>query len=441
MGFFLWVFHWILNTQGYTLLHHALLALYLGAYFGVFGWAYNFVFRRRGPIWAAVSAPVFWVALEYIRSNLSFLALPWALLGHSQYEFPAVIQIASVVGTYGISFLIVLVNAALALVVGELWARRKGRGGRTAGAGAPLSLPRPPGRARGVWAVCGVTAALVAITLGYGHWKLSQPMEGPEITVALAQGNIEQSKKWDPQYAREIMDAYRSLTEEAARAKPDLIVWPETATPGAVTRTPALLDEMRQMADRAGVPLLFGSAQHFKFQGEKEARIKYSNSAFLLHPGQASSEMQQYDKIRLFPFGEYLPYREIIPWSAIGVSQGGDYLTGDDFTLFQTAGVRFGATICWENVFPDLVRQFVLRGAQFIVNLTNEARFGESAAPYQLAAISVFRAVENGVYFLRGNNVVPGTSLEGVDSPGHGCGDSYLVKEEFTVTVKKLPKN
>jgi apolipoprotein N-acyltransferase len=151
----------------------------------------------------------------------------------------------------------------------------------------------------------------------------------------------------------------------------------------------------------AGTYVLLGSAPHQKFEEKGSLEFKLSNSAFLFLPKPARPEIQRYDKIRLFPFGEYLPYRGIIPWSVINVSFSGDYIRGREFTIFKHSDFRFGVTICWENVFPDLFRQFVKRGAQVMINITNEARFGKTAAPHQLAAVSVFRAVENRIFVVR----------------------------------------
>ena len=121
-------------------------------------------------------------------------------------------------------------------------------------------------------------------------------------------------------------------------------------------------------------------------------------------PEKDNYEYQRYDKIRLFPFGDYLPYKGILPWSFIGVPNISGYIPGEKYTLLELPNAQFGVTICWENIFPDLVRQFVKNGAQFIVNMTNEAWFGETAAPYQFVAMSVFRAVENRVYVVRCGN-------------------------------------
>ncbi len=383
MLFFVGIFRWILTFPSFNFLQQSLLALYLGSYFALFGSALNFISARWSLTHALWAAPFIWVSLEYIRSNLSFLALPWGLLAHSQYQYPMVIQIASLIGTYGISFLIVLVNSALAGLVLP----------------AP-SLPRvPANRERRV--LVATAAVFTAFTLFYGHWIISQPIEGNKVKISVVQGNIDQSKKWDRRYAEEIMQIYAELTQEAAKDQPTLIIWPETATPGPINQDIGLQMEVKDIAEKAGTYLLLGSAQHQKFAGKEKKDFEYLNSAYLISPEHKIARIQQYDKIRLFPFGEYLPFRGFIPWSYIGVPNKSNYVSGGEFTVFKLPGFRFGVTICWENVFPDLFRQFVRGGAQFMVNITNEAWFGKGAAPYQLVSISVFRAVENRIFVVR----------------------------------------
>jgi len=392
--FFLGIFRWILVIPNYTLLHHCLLAIYLGSYFGLFGLALNFISKFWGTTPALFAAPFIWVSLEYIRSNLSFLALPWALLSHSQYKYPMIIQIASLTGTYGISFLIVLVNAALAtLFIGRLKSPLPQK--------IPPNLPLSKGGGKTNKPLLFVTAPLVIFTLLYGTFVISQPITGKGIKVSLVQGNIEQARKWDPRYAKEIIETYSELTLKASEDRPALIIWPETATPGAISLDPKLYTEIKDISRMAGAYLLLGSAQPQKFDVARGTGVDYSNSAYLIQPNPGMMKNQKYDKIRLFPFGEYLPYKEIIPWSLIKVRESSHYIPGKEFTVFELSPLRFGVTICWENVFPDLFRQFVKKGAQFMINITNEARFGKTAASYQLASISVFRAVENRVFVIR----------------------------------------
>jgi len=419
--FFAGIFYWILQIPGYRpLIHHTLLGLYLGPFFGFWGLAFSFISKRWGITPALFAAPFIWVSLEYIRSNLDFLSLPWALLAHSQYQYPVVMQIASITGAYGISFLIVLVNSTIAaLLLGRLKSPLPPEPCEVQGCPAPqvvhgptLALPRQGGGEKkgqkGGWEglkgskyLLITTGLLSTLTLLYGYFTITNTITGNKVKVSLVQGNIEQSKKWDPRFAREIMQTYAQLTEEVSKNQPSLIIWPETATPGSVTQIPMLYAEVKNIAKNAGTYLLLGSAQHQKFAQKGAKRPKYFNSAYLINPDPTAAKNQRYDKIRLFPFGEYLPYGEIIPWSLFKVSSLDSYTAGKEFTVFEHPNFRFGVTICWESVFPDLVRQFVKRGAQCMVNITNEARFGKTAAPHQAAAITVFRAVENRIYVVR----------------------------------------
>jgi apolipoprotein N-acyltransferase len=385
-------FRWILEVGRYTALHHAVLVVFFGAYLGLFGLGFSLIGRWWGLTAAFAVAPFLWVALEYLKSNLGFLALPWLLLAHSQYAYPPVIQAAAVTGAHGISFLIVLVNAAIAM------AAVAGAGGRMRGL-FPPAAGRPSGRAAAGMVACA--ALLAAAALLYGRAKLAEASEGPGFRVAVVQGNIAQERKWDRQHAEDILAAYEELSRRALAGRPDLIVWPETATPGAISRDRRLNARLHRLAGELAVPLLVGSSQQRKFGAPEDAGPERRNSAYLIPAGRDGVRHQRYDKIRLLPFGEYLPLKETLPWEAIDIADVGGYAAGGEFTVFEISGVRFAVTICWENIFPDLVRQFVRNGARFIINITNEAWFGKTAAPYQFLSMSVFRAVENGVYVAR----------------------------------------
>jgi len=389
--FFLGIFRWIFGVPREMLFHHTFLVFYLGLYFGFFGLTFGYISLRSGITTAFFAAPFIWVVLEYIRSNLSFLSLPWGLLAHAQYQYPSFIQIASLTGTYSISFLVVVVNSAIAAIILSFrFPFRK----------PTLSFRNSPSK-RGRWALAITATLLVCFTAVYGHFTLSRPIIGNHVNVSVIQGNIEQAKKWDPRYASEIMTTYSELTQEALKNKPDLIIWPETATPGSISLDAQLYAETEDIARKAATYLLLGSAQHQKFEEKGSMRFAYFNSAYLIHAGPVITKNQRYDKIRLFPFGEYLPFKGIIPWFLIGISDSDNYMSGKEFTVFSLTPFRFGVTICWENVFPNFFRQFVKNGAECMINITNEARFGKTAAPYQLLSISIFRAVENRVFVIR----------------------------------------
>jgi len=383
IAFFPGIGNWLFHIHGYRLLHHAIWDTYLAIYFGLFGLAFSFISKRWGVVPSLVASPFLWVALECIRSNMGFMAFPWGLLSHSQYQYPTIIQVASLGGNYGVSFLVVWVNAAIAAMI-FLYAR-------------PSASKFSAKHALILIAIGGV---LIISALWYGHGIVSKPMKGKEVKVSVVQGNIAQKKKWDPTFANSIMQMYADLTREASKDRPDLIVWPEAATPRAITMDKQLYRQVKDIGARAETYLLLGSTHQDKIREKGQTRLKYANSAFLIsYDGKEKDK--KYDKIRLLPFGEYLPMKEIIPWSYIQIPDPGSYTSGQEFTVFECPGYRFGVTICWETIFADVVRGFVNRGAQFLVNITNEAWFGMSAAPYQFLSMNVFRAVENRVYVVR----------------------------------------
>ncbi len=392
--FYTGIFWWMFDLPKYRVLHHAVLGIYLTPLMGFFGLAFCVIARRLGSSPALLAAPFIWISLEYLRSNFAFLSLPWGLLAHSQYQHPLLIQIAGITGVYGISFLIVLVNSALMAILypsGFIFYKRPQT--------ANHNLTK-----RGRVAVAGTAFLLLLLSISFGYFKTHKVIPGEEVKVSLIQGNIEQSKKWDPKYASTIMKTYADLTQEASKEKPMLIVWPETATPRSITEDYGLYSQVKKIASQAGSSLLLGSSELQKYNKSDISDRKYFNSAFLINSKPIRKKVQRYDKIYLLPFGEYLPYKEKIPWSYIRIPDVGNYLPGQEFTIFSLDDYRFGVTICWENIFPQPVRNLTQNGAQFIVNITNEAWFGKTAAPYQFLSMSVFRAVENSRYIVRCGN-------------------------------------
>jgi apolipoprotein N-acyltransferase len=388
--FFVGICGWIMESPGYRVLHHIVAGLFLGAPFGLFGLFFADIYRRLGGGMALFAVPFLWVSIEYLRSNFSFLALPLGLLAHSQYLNPVLIQSSSFAGAYGLSFIIAMVNSAIAAIV--LSFARKARGLNPA---AHTSLSK----GATVLLIC-LAAGLFALSFLYGRWALSKPAVGKEFRIALVQGNIDHEKKWNPRYARTIMQTYADLTRRAATDRPALIVWPEASSPRAINIDQRLYSEVRQIVEETTTPLLLGSTMHQKFKAQGPKGLKLRNMAFLLSPGKPDDK-QEYSKIILVPFGEYVPMEGVVPWSWIEVPELANYLPGKDLTVFECPDFRFSTTICWENLFPGLVREFVNRGAQFIVNITNESWYRDTGGPYQFLAASVFRAVENRIYVLR----------------------------------------
>ena len=395
--FFLGMFNWGLSVAKYTFMHHAILALCWSPHFCFFGLIMSFIARRLGRAAALYSAAFVWVSLEFIRSNLNFLSFPWGLLAHSQHPYPPVIQISSITGAYGVSFLIVLINSTIAaLLYQQLSKSNEVR--KTLG---------PPLAPRGLKLFIAGTAIAGFLTFLYGITAISRPLDSREFVISAVQPNIEQRKKWDPQFEKSIMQNLAELTREASDASPDLIVWPETATPRSITADYGLYLQVYNLARETGSPIVLGSSERQKLKKVKPEDRKSLNSAFLIrskHARGADGKPQRYDKIRLLPFGEYLPFGDKIPWHRINVPEISGYVPGKNYTVFKLPEFKFGVTICWENIFPEVARKMALNGAQFIVNITNEAWFGRTAAAPQFVTMSVFRAVENGVYVVRCGN-------------------------------------
>ncbi len=382
--FYLATCYWIVYTIGhYTalpvplaavllFLMSAVLACYHGAFAAGVAW-----FERRGlpAIWLG---PALWVMLEWLRSWF-VVGFPWAALGYSQYRFHSLIQMAEATGVYGVSAVLVLFNLVVAAV---LVAR---------GAGARQNLP----------ALATLTLLVVAL-VGTGRWRAAQlaalPAAGT-LRVGLVQGNMAQDIKWDPAFQDETMDRYRRLTLEAARERPALIVWPETATPFFFQEPGPRRDEVIALARETGIPVVFGSPAFRPLPG---GRIEPLNRVFLVDG--TGREQGVYDKMQLVPFGEYVPFARVLFFVSQMVTAVGQLGAGLVPTVFELPGARFGALICYEGIFPALTRVFVHDGADFLVNVTNDAWYGDTSAPHQHLAQAAFRTVENRVPMVRAAN-------------------------------------
>jgi len=355
-----------------------LLVGYLGLYLGLFGLLLNYLAGDRLGLWITLS-PLLWCSLEVARTHL-LTGFPWAILGYSQFRQIDIIQIADHTGVYGLSFLLVWTNAIVAgFLVG--W---QGKG----------TLPRGY-----LYMPLGLAICL-GLCLYYGRWTVanSRYSRGDKIRIALIQGNIEQDEKWDPSYQEAIIDIYRRLTLTAITRGPQLIVWPESATPFYFPSQVKYSLELYRLAKEARCYLLFGSPAYKLDKGG----IKMFNRAYLLSP--EGEIVDYYDKIHLVPFGEYVPLKRFLPFVQKMVQGIGDFYAGQRYTVFQFPQGRFSVLICFEVIFPQLVRQFVKKGAQFFANLTNDAWFGDSAGPYQHLSMVTFRAIENRVYIVRAAN-------------------------------------
>jgi apolipoprotein N-acyltransferase len=322
-------------------------------------------------------APIIWTALELIRSWL-LTGFPWGSIGYSQWNNLPSIQIASSVGVYGISFIVVLVNTAIARFI--------------------LVLPE---WRRGLYAVILPAVILIAI-FAYGFIQLAESPSGQKLKIAIVPGNIPQMEKWKGENLDGIFNKYMKTTERLVRERLDLIVWPETCIPANLLIHPIMFNEVKATTQLLKAPLLFGIPYYDD--------AKTYNAVFLLSSD--GEILGKYYKIHLVPFGEYTPHilKQMLPEAirekVIGVM---DFDKGEIFTLFPLPVVKsdspkFGIVICFESAFPGFFRKFVKSGANFMGVVTNDAWFTGTAAPEQHFTMSVFRAIENRVSLFHAAN-------------------------------------
>ncbi len=341
-----------------------LLVLLESSYWGLFSAAAVLVTRRTAfPSWLAL--PILWVACEQLRS-LFIMGLTWGDLGYAGVVFPRVVQFASVTGVLGVSFWMALVSA-LVLELLEGGARRR----------------------RAV--VVGLVLALV-LPAAHGTLVMSRGYPERTIRVAVLQPNIEGKKKWDADYKHVSFDVLGELSAEAGRHEPDLVVWPETAAPSYLLRDETNYRRVVEAAVDAGCPVLTGMPDVEYLSNEPGDHVVH-NSVLLVMPD--GSHAGKYDKIHLVPFGEVIPGATLIPVLRKVDFGEADFAPGEERVVFELHAAKFSVLICYESIFPRLVRQFVAGGAELLVNVTNDVWYGRTSMPFQHASMAVMRSIEN----------------------------------------------
>jgi len=319
-----------------------------------------------------------WVSLEYARAHL-LTGFPWCLLGYSQFLRLPLLQIADITGVYGISFLVILGNMVL----------------------YKLLLHWSHERKQSLAAEVAIMVIIVALTLfyGYHHLKGTSQDAGTErkLRVAIAQGNIDQSIKWDEDYQYRTLSIYDTLSQGSTPFQPHLIVWPETAVPFFFHDNIDLSRSVYRVARITGADILFGSPAY----ETKRHTISYYNRVYLLHD---DGQYVYYDKVHLLPFGEYVPLKRFLPFVHRLVPAAGDFTPGTRLKTLSTSDLLIGPLICYEAIFPELSRELASKGAELLVNVTNDAWFGRTSAPYQHLCMAVLRCIETRLPMARAAN-------------------------------------
>ncbi|MFP7754958.1 apolipoprotein N-acyltransferase [Thermodesulfobacteriota bacterium B35] len=379
----------------------ALLALYMGAYTGLFCLLLSLVAGRywHRERWVATlvwTAPVLWVGLDYLRSVL-LTGLPWMDLGYGLYSRPMLIQAADLGGHHLVSFWLVLANAMVVAIIDRQrrdvrWNQRRER---------MLLL---------------AAGCLLVFVFGYSMLRYrTMPAlmrHALQARVTVVQGNIDQSVKWTPAARSRTVETYTRLSANALRQRTtELLVWPETALPFYLQRDP-LAERIASFVRNQNVWLLTGAPSFDVSEGPGGARrVRYFNAALLIDP--SARVAGQYAKQHLVPFGEYVPLRRWLPFLEPLVVSVGDFSAGDSSAPLVAGRMKLGVLICFEAIFPDIARLEVRQGANLLANLTNDAWYGRSSAPYQSMAMAVFRAVENKRSLIRAAN----TGISGFVDP------------------------
>lgn len=350
----------------------ALIAAAGGIICAVFSWGVAIASRKSA--WQACAvAPFLWVALEFGRSHLPIIAFPWNLTGYAASGNLPLVQLTTVTGLYGLSFVVAAYGSLVAYAI--------------------LS-----GRQRAWKGLIALTAVIVFVALGC---RFLVPSEAPRFTAHLVQTNFAQAYEYPPDWMQVHagdLDELGQISVDAARRIPGLIVWPESPAPFSL-QDPVFGARARQIAQQSGSNFLVG-AEDWK----RDAAGKWvaTNSAILLNP--SGQRIFTYDKIHLVPFGEYVPLRKWLTFTGKLTADLGDFTPGTVYAVGGLPGGRFGTFICYEAVFPNMVRRFTAGGAELLINISNDGWFGRSSAPAQHLMMARVRAVENRRWLLRDTN-------------------------------------
>ncbi|MCE5335815.1 MAG: apolipoprotein N-acyltransferase [Desulfobacteraceae bacterium] len=373
-----WIRYAIYHFGGFpfvvSLLILLLLCCMLALYPAVF--SLTACWLEKQPALFVFGLPFVWVALEWMRAFFPFSGFPWSNIGYTQTPLNLLIQVADITGVYGLSWLVVL--------------------GSTVVAGFFFNYFRKSG--------VTLLAACIVAALFYGFWRLDniKSIQGraAPLAVSVIQGNIKQDEKWDPAFQTETISRYALFSQEALREEPvpDLLFWPESAMPFFYGIDEIRSPEVNRFVEESKKPVLFGSLGVTLIDG----KARLLNRAYLLD-GRGILK-GAYAKQHLVPFGEYVPLSSVLFFVRHLAFGDMDFVPGKDPGPVFLNGLPMGVLICYEVIFPEISRESIRRGAQVLMNMTNDAWYGDTGGPYQHLDISRWRAIEFRVPLARAAN-------------------------------------
>ncbi|MDX2170955.1 MAG: apolipoprotein N-acyltransferase [Deltaproteobacteria bacterium] len=345
--------------------------LFRGIPYALFGAAAAWLLRGRRGGGAAALLAALWVAFELLRAR-GPSADPWLLLGYALVPRPVLLQAADLGGIYLLSFVVALVNAALAQMA------------------LPVASARRQTRAAALMAAAAVLGLLL-----YGQWRLATVLpDGAPVPVAIVQGNNDLGAQWRVEHYGAGLDTYLDLSRQAVARGADLLVWPESAVTFFLAHEPQYLARIEAMLAERDTALVAG-APHFA--DPDPALPQYFNSAFAVGRDGIAA---RYDKQRLLPFAEYFPLR-FVELLRRRFDRVRSFTAGGEAALLPTPLGPTAVVICFEAVFPELVRERMQAGATALLNLSNDAWLGTGSGPAQHFAMVVPRAVEERTWIVR----------------------------------------
>lgn len=359
--------HWMLAMPA-----PALLAAYLGLYSGIFASGIRHMNEKLSPLLLALFGGLLWGGLEYLRGTL-FTGFPWAVLAAAFAPWPIWLQPLSAIGSYGYSGMLVLV---LCLLIETVFTRQI----------------KPALSAFGVICLCAIWS--------WHAWQTPIVTTHP-VRTTLVQGNIDQGQKWVPAYQNGTVHRYVDMTLGGLQnSHSDLVIWPETSMPFYLQEKKEYLSLVRNMVIQTGTPLIVGTPAYAK--GTEGREWNTLNRAYMVTTDGLLSGW--YDKEHLVPFGEYLPFGQYLPFLEVFFEGTGEFQTSAATLPVRSGNLALGVLICYETIFPELAQQRVDDGANILVNISNDAWFGNTAAPEQHLHLAILRAVEQGRYLVRSTN-------------------------------------
>ena len=357
-----------------------LMILAASPYFIAFTLLVTWIARRNRDL-AVLAAPFLWVALELVRSRMPDIGFPWNLLGYAAAGNLALVQLTSITGIYGLSFVVAIYNAVV------VW----------------LIRSRVESRDQGNWrvpaaALAAFTVALVAVALiGPRFVPVAQASQVAHLVQTDLPQSMEYPANWDALHASDMSELDR-ISITAGQKDHGLVVWPEVPAPFTLAQAD-FARRAQEIARDAQSDFLLGVVGLEPAAGGQFAA--YNSAAMLDAQGRRQF---QYDKIHLVPFSEYVPWRDFFWFAKNLTGLAGDFRSGSRYAVGDLPGGRFSVFICYEAVFPNEIRRFVLGGANLLINISNDGWFGRSSAPEQHLAMARVRAVEHRRWLLRDTN-------------------------------------